>query len=239
MPGGPPAGCQVLPAADQPRLRPPREGRTGRTWQRPGPRQGRCVHRCRPVPALSGGAACTPRPDRVHKVGQFRGVGVVEEVHVQAHCGRADAGRGIAGGAGCLRAARGHHAGGAKHFAPDVVAVERIEVRLGHRDGPVAVGDGDDGGIQQSAGLRPGCDQGIGHGVDTDGNRAGVEPVQGVEVVDQGLQEDGVRRERVPAAEARRPCRDRGSGTGAAAGFPQRRCRSGCVQRRNPWHTAG
>ncbi|MDI2023384.1 hypothetical protein PJL18_03932 [Paenarthrobacter nicotinovorans] len=165
-------------------------------------------------------AACC---DVVREGRELGGVGVVEEVDVQLRSLRDDACGGVAGGVGGLRCSGGDHACRAEHFAADIVAVERIEVRFGHSDGAIAVRDGHDGGIQQAARPRLGRYQGISDRVDFDRDGPGVEPVEGVEVVDEGFQEDRAWSNALRVA-------DSGFGSGVPGeGAQQLRCAYGAV----------
>src|SRR4029453_13595051 len=92
---------------------------------------------------------------------------------------------------GGVWAAGGDHAGRAEHFAADVVTVQGVEVCFRYSDGAVAVGDGDNRGVQEATGLGLGSNQSIRDCMDLHGDCARIQPVQGVEIVDGGFQEDG------------------------------------------------
>jgi hypothetical protein len=88
------------------------------------------------------------------------------------------------------RVAGSDHAGRAEHLAADVVAVDGVEAGLGGGHGAVVEADDDHGGVLESLVLVVRVGEGVGHGVHVDGLGSRVQVAQGVEVVDQGLQED-------------------------------------------------
>lgn len=84
-----------------------------------------------------------------------------------------------------------HHAGTAEDLASQVVAVHGAEGGLRRCDGAVVVADDHDGGVLEAVVLGLRGDQRVGDRVDVHRLGALVEPADGVEVVDEGLIEDG------------------------------------------------
>ena len=97
--------------------------------------------------------------------------------------------------AAACSAADGHHALGAEDLTAYVVAVRRGEIRLGHSAGAVVESDHHDGGVEQAGVLEVRGDQRVGGGVNLDRIGTRIQPEQGVEVMDQGEQEDRPRRD--------------------------------------------
>ena len=89
-----------------------------------------------------------------------------------------------------LHAAHGQHAGAAEDFAAHVVAIHGLEVGLGGGNRTVVEADRDHGGVEEAFAFVFRGDQGVGHHVHFYRLGTGVEVAQGVEVVDQGFEED-------------------------------------------------
>ena len=78
----------------------------------------------------------------------------------------------------------------AEHFAADIVAIHGLEIGLGRGDGAVIETDRDHRGVEEYFFLLVRGDQGIGHNKNLNRHGARIQVAQGIEVMDQGFEEN-------------------------------------------------
>lgn len=143
-----------------------------------------------PARINAGDLGCLAPAHGLREASELGRIGITAQLHVAAHRSLGAPRRRVVGHGGEGGVPRAHHARGAEDLGPHVVAVDGREVRFGGGNGSVVELDHHYGRVQQARPLKLRGDQGIGRGVDFHGLRARIEPVKGIEVVDEGLGED-------------------------------------------------
>jgi len=123
-------------------------------------------------------------------VGELGHVGLVEQVSIAPLGLLGAASRAGERHAAAPDVAHRRHPAGTEDLAADVVAVGGREARLGRTDRAVVEPDGHHRRVEQPVGLARRPHQRVGDRVDGRHRGTGVEVAQGVDVVDQGLEED-------------------------------------------------